>query len=252
MPMYDLLEYSDNYSVTLGSLWNYHRDEVNDSANENNYANNYRINNNKTTTSKYFEYKTKLIESTPNNNSRLNAEVAVPFKNLSNFWRSPNLLLINYEIELDLTRSKHCVISEMLRTPETEGANPADETLTTGATFQINNAKLYVPVVALSINDNINFLENIKQGFKRTISWNKCRSEITTQTKNNNLGYLIDPTFRNINRLFVVSFRNGDVDPTRISFDDYYMLLVEIKDFNALIDNKLFFEQPVKKQARSV
>ena len=58
---------------------------------------------------------------------------------------------------------------------------------TTEATFQINNVKIYVPVVTLSINDNINFLENIKQEFKRTTSWNKCRSEITTQTKNNNL-----------------------------------------------------------------
>ena len=54
--------------MTLGSLLNYYRGEVNDSANENNGANNYRISNNKTTTSKSFEYKTKLIESTPNNN----------------------------------------------------------------------------------------------------------------------------------------------------------------------------------------
>ena len=55
---------------------------------------------------------------------------------------------------------------------------------TPGATFQINNVKLYVPVVTLSINDNIKFLENIlKQGFKRTISWNKYKSGITTQTK---------------------------------------------------------------------
>ena len=55
----------------------------------------------------------------------------------------------------------------------------------TGATFQINNAKLYVLVVTLSINDNITFLENIRQGFKRTISCNKCRSEIPTQPKKN-------------------------------------------------------------------
>ena len=53
----------------------------------------------------------------------------------------------------------------------------------TGATFQINNTKLHAPVVTLSINDNIKFLENIKQGFKRTISWNKYSSEITTQPK---------------------------------------------------------------------
>ena len=100
----------------------------------------------------------------------------------------------------------------------------------------------------MSINDNINFLENIKQGFKRIISWNKYRSEITTQTKNNNLDYLIDPTFRNINRLFVFSFKNDNNDPTRDSFDKYYMPLVEIKDFNALIDNKPFFDQQTTKK----
>ena len=77
---------------------------------------------------------------------------------------------------------------------------------TTGATFQINYAKLYLPVVTLSINDNINFLENIKQGFKRTTSWNKYRSEITTQTENNNLDYLTDPTFTNINEMFAHMF----------------------------------------------
>ena len=61
MPMYNLLEYSDNYSKTSGSLWNYYRDEINDSANKNNNANNYRINNNKATASKSFGYKTKRI-----------------------------------------------------------------------------------------------------------------------------------------------------------------------------------------------
>ena len=116
---------------------------------------------------------------------------------------------------------------------------------TTRATRQIN-AKIYIPVVTFSINDNVKFLENIKQGFKRTISWNKYRSEITTQTKNNNLDYLIDPTFRNINRLFILSFKNGNDDPTRNSFDEYDITLVEIKDFNALINNKPFFDQPVK------
>ena len=90
------------------------------------------------------------------------------------------------------------------------------------------------------------FLENIKKGFKRPISWNKYRSEITTQPKNNNLYYLIDPTFRNVNRLFVLWFKNGNIDPTGDSFNKYYMPLVDFKDFSALIDNKLFFGQPVK------
>ena len=119
-------------------------------------------------------------------------------------------------------------------------------TRTTGATFQINNTTLYVTVVTLTINDNINFLENKKQGFERTNFRNKYRSEITAYFKKNNLDYLIDLTFRNINRLFALSFRNGDDSPTRNYFDDYYVPLVDIKDFNALIDNKPFFDQPVK------
>ena len=79
------------------------------------------------------------------------------------------------------------------------------------------------------------------------------RSEITTQTKNNNLDHLIDPTFGNVNRLFVLPFKNGNNDPTRNSFDKYYMPLVEIKYFNALIiDIKIFFDQPVKKLKQEI
>ena len=64
------------------------------------------------------------------------------------------------------------------------------------------------------------------------------------------MDYLIDLTFRNINRLFVLSFKNGNDDPTRYSLDKYYMPLVEIKEFNALIDNNQFFDLPVKKRSR--
>ena len=88
------------------------------------------------------------------------------------------------------------------------------------------------------------------QGFKRTISWNKYRSEITRQPKNNNLDYMTDTTFKNINRLFVLSFKNGDDYPTGDYFDKYSMRLVEIKYFNALIDNKAFFDQPVKNKKK--
>ena len=104
----------------------------------------------------------------------------------------------------------------------------------------ITSTKLYVPVVTLSISENSKFLENIKHGFKRAISWNKNRSEIKTQSANNDLDYLIGPTFKNIHRLFVLSFRNDNNDATINSFDKYYMPLVEVKDFNALINNKPF------------
>ena len=69
---------------------------------------------------------------------------------------------------------------------------------------------------------------------------------MSTQTKNNNLDYLIDLTFGHFNKLLVLSFKNGNDDPTRDSFDKYYMPLVEIKGFNPFIDNKPFFDQPLK------
>ena len=113
MPMYNLLEYNDNDSMRSGSLWNYCRDEINDDANENNAACN-KINNNKTITSKSFEYMTKLMERTPNNSNILDAKVVVRVKYLSNIWRSLDLPLINScEIELDLSWLKECIVSEI-------------------------------------------------------------------------------------------------------------------------------------------
>ena len=115
------------------------------------------------------------------------------------------------------------------------------------AVFEITNTKLYVPVVTLSKEDDIKLLERLKSGFKRTIKWNKYRSQMTIQPKNNNLNYLIDPTFMNVNRLFVLPFpRNNNTD-SRYSFSNYYVPKVEIKDFNVLIDGKSLFDLPVKK-----
>ena len=123
MPKYNLLEYSENYAVTSGSLWNCYRDDVNDDENENNNANN-KINKNRVTTSKSFEYKTNVIGSAPNNNNILDAEVIVPLKYLSNFWRSHDLPLINYEIEVDLRWTKNCIIFEISRTFRVVGDPP--------------------------------------------------------------------------------------------------------------------------------
>ena len=86
----------------------------------------------------------------------------------------------------------------------------------------------------LSVNDDIKFLENVKQQFRTRISWTKYRSEMTTQTKSNNLDYLIHPTFRNFNRSLFHSFYK------------YYMSLVEIIDFNTLINDSTFFYPSVK------
>ena len=166
--------------MTSGSSWNYYRDEINEDANENDNKDDM-LNNNKKITSKSFKYKTKLIGSTPNNNNILDAEVVVPLKYLSIFGRSLNFLLINCEKELGLKWTKNCVISEISRTFRAVdlNANPVQYEVVTAKNaliFQINNAKHYVPVVTLSVNDKIKFLENIKQVFKGTISRNKYRS----------------------------------------------------------------------------
>ena len=119
-----------------------------------------------------------------------------------------------------------------------------------GLEFKITDTKLYVPVVTLSKENDIKLLEQLKSGFKKTMKWNKYRSQMTIQPQNNNLNYLIDPTFTNVNILFVLSFQRiaGKNNTTRYSFSHYYVPKVEIKGFNVLIDRKSFFNLPVKNE----
>ena len=109
----------------------------------------------------------------------------------------------------------------------------------TNATFKITNAKLYVPVVTLSTENDKKPLEQLRAGFKRTIKWNKYRPEMTNQTKNNNLNYLVNPTFTKANGLFVLSFET--------SFSRFYVPNLQSKHFNVLIYGKSFFNTPTKK-----
>ena len=116
------------------------------------------------------------------------------------------------------------------------------------AIFQITDIKLYVPVIRLSKENDIKLLEQPKSGFKRTIKWNKYRSQMTIQPQNNNLSYLIDPTFTNVNRSFVWSFpRNNNTD-SRYSYSNYYVPKVKISDFNVLTDGKSFSDLPLKNE----
>ena len=113
----------------------------------------------------------------------------------------------------------------------------------TDAKFEITDCKLHVPVVTLSAENDNKLLEQLKSGFRRSIKWNKYMSQMSNQNKNNNLNYLIDPTFSNVNRLFVLSSENED---DRTSCYKYYALSVEIKDYNVFIDGNAFFELPIK------
>ena len=141
---------------------------------------------------------------TQNALTKNNVKIVVPLKHLSNFWRSLNIPLINCEVELILTWFKNFVLIDKLTRDADYNANPIVYEIDNpeNAIFQITDTKLYVPVVTLSKENDIKLLEQLKSGFKKTIKWNKYGSQMTIQPKNNNLNYLIDSTFTNVNRLF--------------------------------------------------
>ena len=135
--------------------------------------------------------------------------------------------LVNCEINLILTWSENCVLTDIITQAANPNADPAIPAINapTNATAKIRDTKLYLLVVTLSTEDDNTFLEQLKSGFKRIIKWNKYKSEVTSQrTKTNNLNYLIDPTFNKVNRLFALSFENED---GRFSFWKYYTLKVK-------------------------
>ena len=158
MPMYNLIEYSDNYSKTSGSLWQYCKDipAVNNAGNIIDFT--------AANTTDSFRFKTKITGQTDDNGKIDNVEIIVPLKYLSNFWRTLEMPLINCEVELILNWSANCVIIS---------TNVANE----NPTFTITDTNLYVPVVTLSTQDNAKLLPQLKSGFKRTISLNKYLSK---------------------------------------------------------------------------
>ena len=128
MPMYNLIEYSDNYSDISGSLWQFKRDEI---------TNNADVSNDNAPS---FKYKANLIGNTENNGTKNGVKIALPLKYLSNFWRSLEMPLINCKVELSLKWIENCALA---------AANNANKVI-----FKITDAKLYVPIVTVSMEDN--------------------------------------------------------------------------------------------------
>ena len=151
-PMYNLIEYSDNYSKTSGNLWQYCKDIL---AVDDNGAI-VDFNGAKATDS--FNFKTKITGQTVDNNNngniagRVDVEIMVPLKYLSNFWRALEMSLINCEVELILDWSGNCIITY------TDVANRVP-------TFTITETNLYVPVVTLSTQDNAKLLPQLESSF---------------------------------------------------------------------------------------
>ena len=135
MPLYKLIEYSDNYAKASGSLGQYYRDEPNDNLGD----------------SQSFKSKIKIPGKTPYDD---NVEIMVPLKVLSKFWRTLEMPLINCEVNLILTWSSTCVIANSIGV----------------GIFATTDTRLYVPVVTLSTQENIKLLQQLKSGFKRVIN----------------------------------------------------------------------------------
>ena len=244
MPKDNLLEYSKNYRKTIGSLYNHYRDELTNDDNDN-FANRNVVN------SEAFKYKNKITGNTynvdvddVNKNGTQKIELAIPSKCFGNFWRALNVPLISCKVFLELKWNKNCVITSLERRQVDVDVDPVvRDNAPTGATLSITDCKLYVPVVTLSKDDEIKLLTNLKSGFKRKIIWNKYISQMTTEEANNNLNILIDPTFTNVNRLFVLAHRTAD---DRQSFSQFYLPNVMVKDYNVIIDKLAFFDLPIK------
>ena len=215
MPMYNLIEYSDNYAKTTGSLWQYCKDIPARDNNNNVIA----FNANNLTDS--FKLKVKITGQTGDGGTK-DVEIMVPLKYLSNFWRTLEMPLINCEVNLILTWSSTCVIASVIV------ANQA-------ATFTITDTKLYVPAVTLSTQENTKFLQQLNSGFKRVINWNKYLSKPELLAQNPNLNHLVEPSFQGVNRLFVLAFENDD---DRTSNELYYLPTAEIKDYNIMINGE--------------
>ena len=226
VPMYNLIEYSDNYQDSSATLYQYKRDEPpEDDAVADLTADN----------SSSFKYKVSLLGNpvVANNIARINVKVVVPLKYLSNFFRSVEMPLINCKIKLNLTWKKECVLS-------TDDGN---------ALFIINDTKMYVPVVTLSKENNKDFIEQQNKGFQRSIYWNEYKTkEINENADANVFKYInLDPSFQGVNRLFVMAYNRANGQPTRNGQQKYYLPRIDLEKYNVIIDGRYFYDNPIER-----
>ena len=209
MPMYNLIEYSDNYSDTSESLWYLKRDEIDNNANVTNDNN-----------ALSFKYKASLIGNTVNDRTKNGIEIAAPLKYLSNFWRSLEMPLINCKIELSLKWIENCVL-----TTAAIGAN-ANATGAYSAIFKITDAKLYVTIVTLSAEGNAKLSKLLGNRFKRAVYWNKYKvidNKVVEVPANNEEKYiteLLDSSYQGVKRLFLLA-NNNTAGNNQVSINSY-------------------------------
>ena len=219
--MYNLLEYSDNYEDTTGNLYQFKRDEPPDD--------NGAVDAD-TTSLKY-----KSIDGDDN----VKLVVPLTFVPFSNFFRSLEMPLVNCKVDLELSWTKDCVISSN---------NAAADNV---VSFKNTDTKLYVPIVTLSTKYNSNLTKQLNDGFKRTVYWNEYKAvPATADAANDPYTKTLDASFHGVNRLLVLGFANGNNDPTRNEYRNYYLPRVDITKYNVLIAGRNFYDQPINDKIR--
>ena len=211
MPMYNLIEYNNNYSDTSGSVWKFKRDEVPDNNAD------LTIDN-----SQSFRYKAALVVKTKDavgntNSSIKNAKTVVPLKYLSNSWRSLEIPLINCKVYFELNCIEDCILS----------------TAGNSAKFKITDAKLHMPIVTLSTKDSANLTKKLSKGFRRSVYWNSYKTKSAKVIeKGKNLYELLNASFQGIKRLFVLVYAiaaNGNDEAGIKNNKKYFLPRGEIK-----------------------
>ena len=180
MPVYNLKEYSSNYSETIGKLWFYSKVE----------AINFNADIADDDNSKSFKYNAKLLGNTAADGANgilRNIAIAVPLKCLRNFWISLEIPLISCGVELKLKGTEYCLLS----------AAGADNTATNldNIIFTIKDTKLYVPLVTLSAIDNQKLSKLLSKGFERSVYWNEYKIKRNDKNATNEFRYFLESKF---------------------------------------------------------
>ena len=245
MNLYNMLEYSDNYVDTTGSLYQYKRPEPRD--------NNGNVVSLAPTLSS-FKYQSGLVQkqlTTPNsenvpvnidpnfaNAHRIwkNIKIVVPQKYISNFFRNLELPLINTKLYIELNWTKYSVLCNQ---------NP-------NSMFQITKCELYIPTVTLNTENNNKLSEVLSKRFERIVVWNEYKGKIERVTipQNDNMfrRTILDASFQGVSKLFAAAYKTDDIERnanTEESRRRYYLPTAEIKDYNILIDGRNFYDPNV-------
>ena len=240
MNLYNMLEYSDNYADTTGSLYQYKRPELRD-ANANVV--------NLTSTLSSFKYQSGLVQkqlTTPNSENvpanidlnfanvyRIwkNIKIVVPLKYISNFFRNLELPLINTKLFMELNWTKYSVLCNQNQ----------------NSIFQIAKCELYIAIVNLNTKNNNKLSELLSKGFERIVVWNEYKSKRERVTISQNDMFrrtFLDASFQGVSKLFAAAYET-DAYNTEESSRRYYLPRAEIKYYNVLIDGRNCYDQNV-------